>query len=263
MADDSRNRPFILEWRSAVLNSQQTSTGKLCLLTLAEWADADGGNCYPTIPSIASRASVNEKTVRRCLDQAEAAGFIKRTHKGSAQGWRRFVYLPIVPKGADTTPARSQERAGTESAPSPPTCGLSVPNVWTLCSERAGTESTDLSITYPLSRNEDGEAITSDATRPVDLWGDGIRLLTDAGTPRDQAGATIGKLRKELGEDDALAAVQQMLAIRPTGPKTYLYGIINSRKAASRSGRVARDTRTEEEIAQANEAELARMEAGA
>jgi hypothetical protein len=240
-----------------VLNSQQSSTVKLCLLALAEWADADGSNCYPSIPNIATRASVNEKTVRRSLDQAESAGLIQRSQKGTAQGWRRFVYLPIVPKGADTTPARSKDGVDTESAPLPSTCGLSVPNVRTLSPEGVGAESTDLSITYPVPREEANEASASNAARPVDLWADGIALLTSAGTSKEQAGATIGKLRKAVGEDEARSIVAQMLVTRPTGPKSYLYGVIRERERAL--GRLPRDSRSEDAIARANDEALARL----
>lgn len=239
-----------------MLNSQQTATVKLCLLTLAEWADADGGNCYPSIPSIASRASVNEKTVRRSLDQAETAGFIRRSHKGSAQGWRRYMYHPTQPEGADTTPARSDDGAGTESTPSPQTCGLSVQNVRTLSPERAGTESTDLSITYPIPSNKSDEA---DASRPADLWSDGIRLLTDSGTSREDAGKTIGKLRKELGEDDAAEVIRNLMALRPTGPRSYLFGVMNKRKQSPRVSQLPRDTRSDDEQAAATMEEARRF----
>lgn len=158
-------RPYVLQWRSAVFNSQLSCTVKLALLTLAEWADVDGRNCYPAIPRVAEKASLNEKSVRRALDQADAMGFIARRHKGTAQGWRRFEYTLTLPERADSTPAREPERPDSGSAPlaeradstpgpSQGTCGLSVPNVRTLSPKRAGTESTDLSITYPIPRKQ-------------------------------------------------------------------------------------------------------------
>lgn len=173
MANDRASRPFILQWRSAVLNSTQPATVKLCLLTLAEWADADGGNCFPAIPSIASRASVNEKTVRRSLDQAEGGGFIRRSYRiqrGVTNGWRQYMYQPILPEGADTVPARSLEVVDTESACSPATSGHCVPNVRTLSPERPGTESTDLSITYPLPREKQKHDQQEQDAKPADLF---------------------------------------------------------------------------------------------
>ena len=151
MSDEPRERPFVLRWRSAVLNSSLTATQKLCLLVLAEWADVDGANCYPALPSIALKASVNEKTVRRSLDQCSDLGFFTRAHRGTSQGWRRFEYRLTLPKGADTESTPQAERADTESTPLDATCGLSVPDVRTLSPERAGTVSTDLAL--DLSRD--------------------------------------------------------------------------------------------------------------
>lgn len=146
MPPEARDRPFVLRWRSAVLNAPLTATQKLCLLVLAEWADADGENCYPSIPSIAEKASVNEKTVRRALDQTCALGFFSRGHRGTSQGWRRFAYTLQLPEGADIEPTPSLEGAGVESTPSNPTCGHSVHDVRTLAPEGVGTVSTDLAL---------------------------------------------------------------------------------------------------------------------
>lgn len=154
MVKDERARPFILSWRAAVLNSQLPSSAKLPLLALAEFADLDGRSCYPSIARVAELSSQNERTVRRQLDAAELNGWFSRQTRGTSQGWRRYEYTLHIPQGADTAPARPASGADTESAPSTPTCGLSVPNVRTLSTERAGTESDDLSITYPIPREE-------------------------------------------------------------------------------------------------------------
>jgi hypothetical protein len=270
VANEPRPRTFILQWRSAVLNSQQASTVKLCLVALAEWANTEGGSCYPSIPSIAAAASVNEKTVRRSLDYAESAGFLLRARKGADKdkGWgcRRYDYQLTIPAGANEAPVSRRknagtesaliEHAGTESASNPGASGHCVQTMRTLSPKHAGIESTDLSRTYPAPREEANEA-TSNAARPVDLWADGIALLTSAGTSREQAGATIGKLRKALGEDEARSIVAKMLVTRPTGPKSYLYGVIRERERAL--GRVPRDSRSEDAIARANDEALARL----
>lgn len=156
MTDEPRERPFVLRWRSAVLNSSLSATQKLCLLVLAEWADANGENCYPSIPSIALKASVNEKTVRRSLDQCADLGFFTRTHRGTSQGWRRFEYTLTLPQGADTESTPQPERADTVPTPKGATCGHSVPDVRTLSPERVGTESTDLALylSRDLSKEE-------------------------------------------------------------------------------------------------------------
>ncbi|GHA74973.1 helix-turn-helix domain-containing protein [Cognatilysobacter bugurensis] len=256
MADD-RERAFVLEWRSAVLNSAESSTVKLCLVVLAEWADADGSNCFPSIPTIATKASVNEKTVRRSMTRAEAAGFITRSQKGTEHGWRRFVYGLRIPKGADTVSARSEEAADTLPARHPETCGLSVQNVRTLRPNRAGTESTDLSITYPLPSNKN----EADASRPADpIWGTGLRFLQSKGVREKDARGYLGRLIKVVGTIQARALLAQAEDADVVEPIGWLAkaAAIRSRRSAD-GGRLARDTRTEDELALANEEALARL----
>jgi hypothetical protein len=55
------------------------STSRACyrvLMCLAERADDNGGNAWPSIDSIATEAQANEKTVRRSLSKLEAVGLI-------------------------------------------------------------------------------------------------------------------------------------------------------------------------------------------
>jgi DNA-binding transcriptional ArsR family regulator len=49
---------------------------KLLLLALADEADDTGGSCYPSMRRLAERMSVHVTTVRRHLDDLEAAGLI-------------------------------------------------------------------------------------------------------------------------------------------------------------------------------------------
>lgn len=136
------DRPFVLQWRSTVFASSLPSTAKLVLLTLAEFADRNGANCWPSLPMIAKRASLNERSVRRALDDVEPLGWIQRSKKGSERGWALSVYRLTIPDGADTG-----------STPQDSTSGLSVTEVRTLCHSGVDTESnylsSELSNTHP------------------------------------------------------------------------------------------------------------------
>lgn len=167
MPDDESSRPFVLRWRSAVLDAELSSTQKLCLLVLAEWADPNGENCYPSITSVAQKASINEKTARRALDQCADLGFFTRVHRGTSQGWRRFAYRLTLPKGAGAASAPLEERAGTTPAPEPATCGLSFPDVRTLRPERAGTVPTDLSRDLSRDLSQESSAPLEGRQRKV------------------------------------------------------------------------------------------------
>jgi hypothetical protein len=157
--------PLIVRWRSAVLNSTLPATAKLCLLVLADFADADGSNCYPSIEMVAAKASINEKTARFNLAAAAQAGWIERTSKGTKQGWKRFEYAPRFPEGADTTPARQAEgqgvtparpREGADTTPGPngERSGHGAQNVRALRPKGAGVTPDDLAITKTNTKNK-------------------------------------------------------------------------------------------------------------
>lgn len=164
-------RPFVLQWRSAVLNSQTDATCKLVLLVLAEFADATGGNCWPSITSVSELAGVNERTTRRALDRATRAGWIERaTRAVRGQAWRLYHYRLTLPRGAVTESARTRKGPGTESEPFDQTCGLSRPKVRTLTTEGAGTESDELASdlgTAPRGEQEQPVANAPVADAPV------------------------------------------------------------------------------------------------
>ena len=274
MPDEPRERPFILQWRSAVLNASLTATQKLCLLVLAEWAEKDGTDCFPAITSMALKASVNEKTMRRSLEQAVDAGFITRFHRGSSQGWRRFEYVPVIPQGADTRSARQSSGADTESAPLPEragtvstpegvTCGHSVHDVRTLSPERAGTVSDEVS--NELS-NEVGLRDISLGDRFQDFW----KIY-----PRKDAKQAAEKSwRRQKLDPQADRIVEDVTArIADPGQWTELkfipYGSTYLNQARWRdewqpagkktAGAIERDARTDEEIERANAEQLAKF----
>lgn len=125
--------------------SDLSSTAKLVLLTLAEFADRNGANCWPSLPMIAKRASLNERSVRRALDDVEPLGWIQRSKKGSERGWALSVYRLTVPDGVDTGSWVDATGPDTESTPQDATYGLSVTEVRTLCHFGVDTESNYLS----------------------------------------------------------------------------------------------------------------------
>lgn len=137
-------RPFVLTWRSAVLNSSLTSTSKLVHLALAEYADAEGRRCWPAMESIARLCSLNERTVRRSLEGSE---WIARTpESGTGQAWRTYSYELVLAKRADTRTARQTKGQGRESAPPPEGADLGNTKVRILRTEGAVPMSDKLGI---------------------------------------------------------------------------------------------------------------------
>lgn len=174
----SKPRPFPHRFRSAVLRAQLPATVKLLLLVLVEFADENGGSCYPALTTVAGLAGVNEKTARRELAKP-CAYFERVTASGTGKSWRRYGYQLVIPEGADTTPARwTREGADTMSAADPGRCGHSDEKVRTFEPEGAGTVSDDIGLEIGKSRLEE----RADAARP--LPGDSLPKVNKGEKPK-------------------------------------------------------------------------------
>ena len=162
MADEKAARCFILSWRSAVLNSNLSSTAKFCHLALAEWADAEGGSCFPSIASLSAITGLNERTVRRAM--AGSTFFIRSERAKKGQAWKQLLYELVLPEGADTTPARSRKGPGTESGAQAKTSGHSVQKVRTLTTKGPGTESDEQALDLASKQSKEKSLPTSALT---------------------------------------------------------------------------------------------------
>lgn len=144
MSDERKQRPFILRWRAAVMNSAEPASTKLALLALAEFANPDGGGAIPGFPRLAAMTSQSEKTCRRAFEDANGRWFSREAVKLAGKDWRAYSYTLKLPEGADTMTARSREGADTVTGPNPGRCGHSGEMVRTLAPEGAVTVSTVL-----------------------------------------------------------------------------------------------------------------------
>jgi hypothetical protein len=65
--------------------ARQQKTGdpvsRSVLVSVANWADPHGGNCYPSIKRIAEDVEVSQRTIQRHLKRLEALGFLKRVER--------------------------------------------------------------------------------------------------------------------------------------------------------------------------------------
>jgi len=66
-------------------HSQARGNDRLVLLAIADQADADGLNAFPSIPTIARMSRVPSRTVQRCLDRLEELGELL-VHRPQRQG---------------------------------------------------------------------------------------------------------------------------------------------------------------------------------
>jgi len=70
-----------------------TSTHKLVLLALADWAN-DEGLCWPSINRLAVKASLTTRAIQKAIRQLEQMGFVRR-EEVSGKGNRYWISIPV------------------------------------------------------------------------------------------------------------------------------------------------------------------------
>lgn len=92
-----------------------TSTHKLVLLALADWAN-DEGLCWPSINRLAVKTSMAGRSVQRLIRQLEEMGFIRREEE-IGKGNRYWIKIPLT----ECHPCHSVTPPLTECHPTPDT----------------------------------------------------------------------------------------------------------------------------------------------
>jgi hypothetical protein len=244
MADDYG---LLAKWKLAQAASSDARLTRGDLAVLIQILDQmNDGEAWPGLGYIAKAVAIDRSSVVR--------------------GVKRLVDLGYLIRKSGNQSKSNRYRMGTPSRCEPAPRRMRAPRSKTAPGVGAGMRLDLGAPVHPEPAYKNPPNTTHGASRPSGLWKDGVRLLMDAGAKEEAARTTIGKLRKTLQDDDAAAEViAQMLALRPTAPKSYLYAVMRKRGNApsANAGRLARDTRTDDELASANEEALARLGATA
>lgn len=106
-------------------HSPTTGNDRIVLVFLADQADDDGTNAYPSIERIAAKANVPVRTVMRCIERMEASGALRviRPAKRGRGRFNHYVVLMDSPmKGVDLTCGQPPpDGASSEPHPEPET----------------------------------------------------------------------------------------------------------------------------------------------
>ena len=92
-----------------------SSTQKLVLLSLADWAN-DDGLCWPSIDRLAIKTSMAGRSVQRIIRDLESMGFVRRDEV-LGKGNRYWISIPLT----ECHPCPSVTPPLTESHPTPDT----------------------------------------------------------------------------------------------------------------------------------------------
>jgi hypothetical protein len=168
MTETERNKPrkraLVMRWRTALFRSSAPSSVKLTLLALAEHANPDGTQCFPSVETLAADTGQNEKTCRRALDAADGTWFTRTPIKLKGRSWRGYNYTLSMPEGADTVSGTPEQGADMVPGPDASRSGHSGVEVRTFEPQGAGTVSDDL-VEAP-SKSTKEEAPAADAAVP-------------------------------------------------------------------------------------------------
>lgn len=95
-------RPFLGEWRNALLDSDVDRTAVLVGLVLSTFANATG-TCHPGKRRIAQDSRLSKRAVDGAVDRLEAAGLVEVSRsRGHSQNGYQFI-LPTVQVAAPLT----------------------------------------------------------------------------------------------------------------------------------------------------------------
>jgi hypothetical protein len=95
-------------------NSKATLGSRLVLLVLADYADEDGGSCWPSVKTIAKETLLSERQVQYALRNLEQIGEIAIEEMG---GGRRSTRYRICMGGAQNLHPSSNGRGATHFTP--------------------------------------------------------------------------------------------------------------------------------------------------
>lgn len=111
---------------SRVWESDMDSSRKLIMLAMADFADDSGGGIWPSIPTLAKKCSMGERTIQDHLANMRADGWLLIDGTKPVKGGQVNVYrINLAVKwcksctGADFAPVQKTAFSGAKSAPNP------------------------------------------------------------------------------------------------------------------------------------------------
>jgi DNA-binding transcriptional ArsR family regulator len=102
-----------MAWKSGLSSGQ-----KMVLLALCDNAN-DQGECYPSVPMLAEKCSMGERTVQQHISDLEAAGIVKREMRTGRSTLYRIDPRKICTP-AESAPPQNLHPTPADSAPPPP-----------------------------------------------------------------------------------------------------------------------------------------------
>lgn len=90
-----------------------SSTDKLVLLVLANYADDDGRNCFPSVATVVRQSGLSERTVQMAFGRLEKAGYLQVIHRRG----RSNLFRVLTPAAAAPPPPQQLHPTPAAAAP--------------------------------------------------------------------------------------------------------------------------------------------------
>ena len=262
MADDNRAR-LIGYWRMIGAASRDSDLSKAdvaVLWSVLQRINRETLSTFPSLETIAADAGVSSRSAPRSINRLCERGYLTKEKRKGKGGDRSNVYragsIPDSPVTDESVSDKTvRDNPVRQSLPA-----LAVDRV---------TSSSDIPASKSYQLSVPAEEQKKDAPRPADqIWSDGLSFLTRKGVPEKQARPFLGKLVAQLGAEQVCALLAEAEAQDVVEPKAWLTKAAAARSGRtatrpSHDGRLARDTRSEDELARLNEEALARLGASA
>ena len=103
---------------SASWDLAMPSTEKMVLMCLCDYANDDGGSCWPSVATLARKCSKSERTIQGAIKSLQEMGYL--TAKGRAGTSNLFQLNPRkICAPAESAPPQKTANTPAESAPNP------------------------------------------------------------------------------------------------------------------------------------------------
>jgi hypothetical protein len=258
MADENRAR-LMGYWRmigAASRDSQLSKADVAVLWSVLQRINKETLSTFPSLETIAADAGVSRRSAPRSINRLCERGYLTKEKRKGKGGDRSNVYRAgSIPDSPVTD----------ESVSDNPVTDRPVPQSLTALAVRGVTSSSDIPASKSYQLSVPAEKEEPDASRPVDpIWGTGLQFLQSKGVREKDGRGYLGRLIKEIGPIQTRALLAQAEDDDVIDPIAWLAkaAAIRSRRGTS-GGRLARDSRTDDELASANEEALARLGATA
>lgn len=254
MGDERFNYSGKLEFlRRICVDPRLQRTAVAVASVIVDHADRRSGVAYPSVARIVTESGVPKSTALRAIRRLEETGWVTSDRRMGALTHYRLTG-PEAGTGSEFGTGANWNATGA---------------IQNLRRGKTGPDGDTKVVPMPGPKQKSSKATgieqRTDASRPVDpIWGTGLQFLQSKGVGEKDARGYLGRLIKVVGPIQARALLAQAEDDDVIAPIAWLAkaAAIRSRRNAE-GGRLARDRRTEDEIASANEEALARLGATA